>query len=73
MLKVQSGVLEQLLAEPVPLDQPFHVEPASAEPERVIDVPSLTVHVPVLPTHESVQPVALTVPVPVPDLVTVRV
>lgn len=73
MLNVQLPVPEQLVAEPVPPDQPVHVEPVSAVPDRVIDVPELAVHVPVLPDQLKVQPVALTVPVPVPDLVTVRV
>jgi hypothetical protein len=74
ILNMQSPVPVQLDAEPVSPDQPVKVESASAAPCRVILVPFATpLHVPVLSTQVNVQPVAVIEPLPVPDLVIVRV
>lgn len=64
---------EQPTADPVPLDQPAKVEPEEGEALKVMDVPEAAVQVPVFPVQLKVQPVAVTVPLPAPDLVTVRV
>jgi len=70
MPNVQSPVPEQLLAEPVPPLHPPKVAPVSAVALRVTDVLKLYVSVQSAPQFI---PVAVTVPLPVPALVTVRV
>ncbi len=72
-LKVQSPVPVHPEADPVPPDQPAKTEPALGLPESVMDAPSVTVQVPVLPDQFNVQPVAVTLPEPVPDFSIVRV